>query len=147
MKSAEYRSLYFFIFMTNTIWQRQVKMQKLSQRIFISLNNPVFCLYYGALLCHRASMNMQMVARSLLIYRLTGSAVILGSVALAHALPMICLSLFGGVIADRVHKKYVLLIGQACSAFVALGIALSLGLVTEEQFDAYVDPSKMIGSF
>jgi hypothetical protein len=24
---------------------------------------------------------------------------------------------------------------------------LALGLVTEEQFDTYVDPSKMIGSF
>lgn len=73
-------------------------------------------------------MHMQMVARSLLIYRLTGSAAILGAVSLATALPMLCLSLFGGVIADRVHKKYVLLIGQASSAVVALGIALSLTL-------------------
>ena len=73
-------------------------------------------------------MNMQMVARSLLIYRLSGSAAILGLVSLANALPMLCLSLFGGVIADRLHKKYVLLIGQASSAVVALGIALSLTL-------------------
>ena len=100
----------------------------LSRRIFSSLKNPVFRLYYGAMLGQRASMNMQLVARSLLIYRLTGSAAILGAVSLANALPMLCLSLFGGVIADRVHKKYVLLIGQASSAVVALGIALSLTL-------------------
>ena len=105
-----------------------------SRKIFSSLKNPVFRLYYGAMLCHRAAMNMQIVARSLLIYRLSGSAVILGSVALAHALPMLCVSLFGGVIADRVHKKYVLLIGQASSAVVALGIALclSLGFLSHE---------------
>lgn len=100
----------------------------LSRRTFSSLKNPVFRLYYSAMLGQRASMNMQMVARSLLIYRLTGSAAILGLVSLANALPMLCLSLFGGVIADRVHKKYVLLIGQASSAVVALGIALFLTL-------------------
>lgn len=95
-------------------------------RTFGSLKNPVFRLYYSAMLGQRAAMNMQMVARSLLIYRLTGSAVILGGMALANAIPMLFLSLFGGVIADRVQKKYVLLAGQASSAVVALGIALSL---------------------
>ena len=100
----------------------------LGGRTFSSLKNPVFRLYYSAILGQRASMHMQMVARSLLIYRLTGSAAILGAVSLATALPMLCFSLFGGVIADRVHKKYVLLIGQASSAMVALGIALCLTL-------------------
>jgi len=97
-------------------------------RIFRSLENPVFRLYYGALLTQHASMNMQMIARSLLIYRLTGSAAILGGLALAHALPMLFLGLYGGAIADRVQKKYVLLMGQAGSAVVALGVALSLSL-------------------
>ena len=99
-----------------------------SRRTFSSLKNPVFRIYYTALLGQRAAMNMQQVARSMLIYRLTGSAAILGLVALATALPMLCLSLFGGVIADRLQKKYVLLIGQVSSAIVALVIALSLSL-------------------
>ncbi len=72
------------------------------------------------------SMNMQMVARSLLIYTLTGSVLILGTMSFANAIPMLALSLFGGVIADRVQKKYVLLIGQAASALVSLAVALSL---------------------
>ena len=46
-----------------------------------------------------------MVVRSLLVYRLTGSAAILGLLALAHAVPMVSLSLFGGVVTDRVQKK------------------------------------------
>lgn len=82
-----------------------------NQRTFSSLKNPVYCLYYGGLLGQMAAMNMQMLARSLLIYRLTGSAAILGVMALATALPLLFLSLFGGVIADRVQKKYVMIAG------------------------------------
>ncbi len=96
------------------------------RRTFSSFKNPVYLLYYGALLGQMGAMNMQLVARSLLIWRLTGSAAILGGISLAHALPLLCLSLFGGDIADRVQKKYVMLIGQACSAVIALGVALAL---------------------
>ncbi|HEY41033.1 MAG TPA: MFS transporter [Dehalococcoidia bacterium] len=97
-----------------------------SLRTFESFKNPVFRLYYGALLGQRASANMQMMSRSLLVYHLTGSATILGLMSLANALPMLFLALFGGVIADRVQKKYVLLVGQLCSALISLGIALCL---------------------
>jgi MFS family permease len=95
-------------------------------RTFESFKNPVFRLYYGALLGQRAAANMQMMTRSLLVYHLTGSGTILGLMSLANALPLLFLALFGGVIADRFQKKYVLLIGQLCSAAISLGIALSL---------------------
>ena len=98
----------------------------MKQGTFSSLKNPVYRLYLGAMLGQMASMNMQMMARSLLIWRLTESAAILGAMSLAHAIPMLLLSLFGGVIADRVQKKHVMLIGQLSSAVVALGIALTL---------------------
>jgi len=96
------------------------------RRTFRSFKNPVYRLYYGALLGQMAAMNMQMLARSLLIYRISGSAAILGATALAHALPMLFLALFGGVIADRLQKKIVMLMGQAASAIVSLAVALSL---------------------
>ena len=95
-------------------------------RTFSSFKNPVFRLYFGAMMGQMAAMNMQMMARSLLIYEITGSGTILGVMALANAVPMLFFSLFGGVIADRVQKKYVLLAGQAASGLVSLGIALSL---------------------
>ena len=106
-----------------------------SLKTFSSLRNPVFRLYYGGLLCQMASMNMQMMARSLLAYRLAGSPTILGIMAVAHALPMLFLSLPGGVIADRVQKRYVLIVGQASSAVVAFGIAmaLTLGYISAER--------------
>ena len=73
-----------------------------------------------------AAMNMQQLTRSLLLFRITGSAAIMGAMMLVNAVPMLLLSLFGGIIADRVQKKYVLLIGQAALSAVSLGIALSL---------------------
>ena len=97
-------------------------------RTFSSFKNSVFRLYFGGMMGQMAAMNMQMMARSLLIYRLTGSATILGAMSFAHAIPTLSLSLFGGVIADRVQKKYVMLIGQAGSFVVALGTALALTL-------------------
>jgi len=95
-------------------------------RTFTSFKNPVFRLYYAAMLGQMAAMNMQMFARSFLVFTLTGSYTSLGTMALANAAPMMFFSLFGGVIADRVQKKYVLLVGQSASALVSLGIAVSL---------------------
>jgi MFS family permease len=102
------------------------RISLLGLKTFESFKNPVFRLYYGALLGQRAAANMQMMTRSLLVYHLTGSGTILGLMSLANALPLLFLALFGGVIADRFQKKYVLLIGQLCSAAISLGIALSL---------------------
>jgi MFS family permease len=73
-----------------------------------------------------ASMNMQMVTGSFLIYHLTGSAALLGSMSLANALPMIVISMFGGAFADRIQKKRILSIGLACSAVISFIIAIVL---------------------
>ena len=97
-------------------------------RTFTSFKNPVYVLYFGGMLGEMAAMNMQMIARSLLVYRLTESASILGSMGLASAVPMILVALFGGVLADRFQKKYVLLFGQIGMAILSLGIALTITL-------------------
>jgi len=100
----------------------------LYKRTFSSFKNSVYRFYFGGLLFQMLPMNMQMMARSLLIYRLTGSATILGAMSFAHAIPMLLLSLFGGVIADRVQKKYIMIAGQMGSAMVSLIVALTLSL-------------------
>ncbi len=68
-------------------------------RTFSSLKNPVFRLYFFGMLGQFASMNMQMMSSSLLLYRLTDSAALLGVMSLVMAVPMLFLSLFGGAIA------------------------------------------------
>jgi len=95
-------------------------------KAFSSLKNPVFRLYYGALLAQRASFNMHMVTRSYLVWELTGSFAILGIMSIAHAVPMILTALLGGAIADRLPKKYVMLVGQINSAVISAGIGISL---------------------
>lgn len=97
-----------------------------SLRTFSSLRNPVYRLYFLGMLGQFASMNMHIVTGSLLLYRLTGSAALLGIMSLVVAVPMLFLSLFGGAIADRVQKKQVLILGLISSAVVSLGVALAL---------------------
>ncbi|UCD09368.1 MAG: MFS transporter [Dehalococcoidales bacterium] len=93
---------------------------------FRSLKNPVYRLYFTGIMGQRASMNMQMIARSYLIYEITGSAAILGVLSICNALPILLFSVFGGVLADRIHKKYVLTIGLGGSAVISLGVAVLL---------------------
>jgi MFS family permease len=95
-------------------------------RVFSSLKNPVYRIFFLGMLGQFASMSMQMVTGSLLIYRLTDSKALLGTMSLASALPMIILSFFGGAIADRIQKKGILIFGLMSSAVVAAGIAVAL---------------------
>ena len=96
----------------------------LTSRMFESMRNPTYRLFWFAMMGQMGSMNMQMVARSWYMYELTGSATLLGLTGLANGIPMLTLSLFGGVIADQIQKKYILIAGQAASALIALGIAM-----------------------
>ncbi len=98
------------------------------RRVFSSFRNPVYRLYYYSLIGHWAPMQMQMVTRTLLIYRITGSGSILGLMALAGAIPMLLLSLYGGALADRVEKRKILIYSQAASALVSVGVAVALSM-------------------
>jgi len=93
-------------------------------RIFGSLAEREFRWFYIGMLGQMASMNMQMVVRGYLAYVLTGSYAILGLVGLMSAIPMLMLSMFGGVIADRVPKRTVLQAGQAANLGIAAFIAV-----------------------
>lgn len=93
-------------------------------RTLDSFYDREFRWFYISMLGHMASMNMQLVIRGLLAYDLTGSYAILGLVGLAGALPMLFLSVFGGVIADRLPKKTVMQVGQASSLANAAVMAI-----------------------
>ena len=103
------------------------------RKTFVSFKNPVYRLYYLSMVGHWSSMNMQMMARNLLVYRITDSPAILGVLALANAIPMIIVTLPGGVIADRFQKKNVIQMGQLASAIISLVITITL-------FTGYLGP-------
>ncbi|MCX7912840.1 MAG: MFS transporter, partial [Dehalococcoidales bacterium] len=97
-----------------------------SRRTFVSFGNPVYRLYYLSMVGHWSSMNMQMLVRNLLVYRITGSGAVLGVLALSHAIPMILLTLPGGVLADRLQKKAVIQVCQIVSIIISLGTTVAL---------------------
>ncbi|HEY4027651.1 MAG TPA: MFS transporter [Candidatus Dormibacteraeota bacterium] len=69
---------------------------------------------------------MQRVAQSWLVLHLTGSGVALGVVSALQFLPMLLLGIWGGVLADRIDKRRLLVLTQAVMGL----LALALGAVT-----------------
>ncbi len=97
-------------------------------RTFESFRSASFRWFYGSMVGQMAAMQIEMVARGVLIYEITRSGTILGVMALAQSLPMLFASLVGGVMADRIPKKYLMLAGMASNAVIALAIAISISL-------------------
>ena len=66
---------------------------------------------------------MQSVAQSWLVYRLTGSAALLGLVNFANLIPVFLLSPIGGATADRVSRHRIMIITQVISMLLAFVLA------------------------
>src|SRR3954466_1939053 len=70
---------------------------------------------------------MQSVAESWLIYRLTGSAVLLGLVGFASQIPVFLLAPVGGAVADR-RNRHRILVGTQTAAMVLAFVLAALTL-------------------
>jgi MFS family permease len=62
---------------------------------------------------------MDKTAEGWLVYQLTGSKILLGVIAAAGTAPMIVFSFWGGSIADRMPKRSILVVTQACAMCLA----------------------------
>lgn len=80
---------------------------------FASLRHRQFRWLYASNTAFFFAMNGQMIVRSILAFRLTDSALALGLVNLAVAVPMLVISPFAGVVTDRVEKRQLIIGGQA----------------------------------
>jgi len=109
-------------------------------RVLRSLKNPAYRFYLSGSLCQFACLSMQIITGPLLMYRITGSPALLGTMALVSAFPMIFVSLFGGAVADRIPKKRVVIIGLLGSAALAIAVALllSTGYISRENPDSWM---------
>ena len=67
---------------------------------------------------------MQTVAQSWLVYTLTHSATALGFVVALQTLPVLILGAYGGVIADRVDKRRLMIVLQSLMGLQALVLGL-----------------------
>src|SRR5689334_2560704 len=66
-----------------------------------SLKHPNFQLFFAGQLISLIGTWMDTVAESWLVYRLTGSSLLLGSMAFASQIPVFLLAPIGGAVADR----------------------------------------------
>jgi MFS family permease len=78
------------------------------------------------------SVQMQIIARGWLAYDLTGSNAGLGAVYLGFGVPMLLLTPWGGVAADRLSKRQVILTAQLLLALsaAAVGAAVAFDVLT-----------------
>lgn len=67
---------------------------------------------------------VQQVALSWIAYRITGSSFMLGLVAFSGQIPMLLATPLGGILADRVHKRDILLWTQVVEMIVATLLAV-----------------------
>jgi MFS family permease len=70
---------------------------------------------------------MQSTAQGWLVYQLTGSKVLLGTVAAVGSLPLLLLSVWGGSVADRHPKRTVVCFTQSGMMLLAFGFAALVG--------------------
>lgn len=102
-----------------------------TKQTFIALRHPNYKLWFIGQLVSLVGTWMQNTAQGFLIYQLTNSPAFLGYVAFASGLPSWLFTLYGGVVADRISRRKMIIITQASMmvlAFIQAGLVFS-GLI------------------
>ncbi|MEX2430914.1 MAG: MFS transporter [Dehalococcoidia bacterium] len=85
--------------------------------LFAVLRYRDFRLFWSGLVMQIIGQQMMLVTIGWLTFHLTGSALTLGIINLLGAAPRLLLMLAGGVLADRVDQRTLIIISQGLSAF------------------------------
>lgn len=96
------------------------------ERTFRSLRTPNYRLYFFGQIVSLTGTWMQSVGQAWLVLELTGSGLALGGTVALQFTPILLFGPWGGVIADRVDKRRLIVWTQAAAA----ALALTLGLLT-----------------
>ncbi len=84
-----------------------------------ALRHRNFQLFFSGQLISLIGTWMQTVAQAWLVYRLTNSALLLGSVGFASQFPVFLVAPFGGITADRVNRQRLVIATQIASMILA----------------------------
>ena len=109
-----------------------------------SLAEPQFRRIFASNMSFFLAMGGQGIVRPWLAFQLTDSALALGVVSAAVALPMLFLAPFGGVLADRVERRRLIMSAQVL-AVTSEVITLALLLTDRLQFWHLVMTAGMMG--
>ena len=88
-----------------------------------ALRHRNFQLFFSGQLISLIGTWMQTVAQSWLVYRLTGSGLLLGSVGFASQIPVFLIAPIGGITADRMNRQRVVIATQTASMILAFILA------------------------
>ena len=91
---------------------------------FRALKHRNFQLFFAGQFVSLTGTWMQSVAQSWLVYRLTGSVLLLGLIGFASQIPVFILAPIGGTVADRYNRQRILIVTQCCAMFLAGILAL-----------------------
>jgi len=83
-----------------------------------------FQLFFGGQFISLIGTWMQNVAQAWLVYRLTGSSVLLGAIGFSSQIPVFLLSPAGGIVADRSQRRRIVIATQTCAMILAFALAL-----------------------
>src|SRR5271169_1134062 len=89
-----------------------------------SLKHRNFQLFFSGQLISLIGTWMDNVAEAWLVYRLTGSSLLLGTVAFAGQIPVFFLAAIGGTVADRFDRRKIVIATQASSMVLAFILAM-----------------------
>ncbi len=102
------------------------RVTRIGRVTFAALSVPNYRRYISGQSISLIGTWMQMTAQAWLVLSLTHSSTALGAVVALQTLPVLALAPYGGVIADRIDKRRLMVILQS-----AMGLqALALGLLT-----------------
>lgn len=91
-------------------------------RTFESLGHRDYRMMWISMFLSMGGFNMLMLARGILIYDLTGDAQKTALVSIGWAPGLLIMSLFGGVLGDRVERRMLIQVSQFANAFFALAV-------------------------
>jgi MFS family permease len=95
-----------------------------ARRSLLALRNPNYRLYFSGQLVSQTGGWLQRVAQAWLVLDLTDSPAALGVVTALQFLPIMLLSLFAGVLADRLPKRSLLYGITAAATLQAIALAV-----------------------
>src|SRR5919108_4674845 len=93
-------------------------------RLTRALQHRNFRLFFGGQSISLVGTWITRVATSWLIYRLTGSELLLGIAGFSGQIPTLLITPFAGVLVDRMDRRRILLLTQAASLMQSALLAL-----------------------
>lgn len=106
-------------------------VQRMFLKLFPAMKSPDYVILWQGNLLTILAFWMGQTVEGYLAYLLTGSPVALSLIGLARSIPMVLVSPFAGVLADRVNKVRLMATSQLIAALItiSLGILVLLGFL------------------